>query len=160
MKRLVLLVFTSVLGGAAVLLPQAQYVVPQILARVSLAGLNHPLPLTNVFTPRNDGPFRVSLYLEGTKYTPPGSGYGNACLTVLWTDDSLINRGSPIDNNRTGVNCIYIGESDVTEDSEIPLALTIRAKGGTPITFQTALDSGIPPTAEYSIFGTVEGLAP
>jgi len=56
---------------------------PRIVAQVALTNQTQPIPLTTIFTPKSDGLFRISAYMN--------SPTSCSCLWVLvfyWTDDA------------------------------------------------------------------------
>ena len=121
----------------------------KIIARVSLTGQTGAVPATTLFTPREDGLFRVSAYLVVTGTNNAQQG---ACFDLRWTDDSLTlspSLGFSFPPTPVGPgNCGKIG-------ARAQATIVIRAKAHTPVSFLTNLFG---PAFPYDFFITAEKL--
>ena len=130
---------------------------PCVVARYRVTkGANLDVTL---FTPKTDGMFRVSLYIEASKLTPPGTGVGLGCIGMGWTTDYSGQNGGYFPNGpgsgQVGYNCVLLGQS--TEGPANPV-ITIFSKA-MPIRLLVFLDQDVPPGAEYALSAVVERLS-
>jgi hypothetical protein len=101
-----------------------------------------------LYTPPTDGMFRMSVYFDATNFTRFGTGVGNACLTIIWSDDSVVRRYFPIHGDQ---NCIEIGEKRRGLGAIHPV-MAFFSKAGTPIVFSVKFPGPRPPQgAEYTL---------
>src|SRR5437588_11107787 len=66
--------------------PAVSPVSPPIVARGKLVNQTAPIPTTTIFTPAQDGLYRLSAYATIIKADPSSSS--NWAYTPSWTDDS------------------------------------------------------------------------
>lgn len=127
---------------------------PRVVAQISRIGQTASISQRTLFTPQKDGVFRLSVYLILTS----GDNNSNegAWFYLTYTDDV----GPELQQNFFGspgeVGCSFgnggQGGSVCTWTS------LLRAKAGTPITWQTSI---CPTCSEtYEVFATLEKLQP
>ncbi len=133
---------------------------PTTVARLDLPNQNSEIPVTTIFTPREDGLYRISGYLVGLNNGNPG---GSIVGRFSWADDS----GAQSTNPRSveGIGSFFgYPRSGFGLGIFVSSTFVIRAKANTPITFETfGFDgAGNPITslgdAEFSAFLTIERL--
>jgi hypothetical protein len=125
---------------------------PLIVAKRRLVNQTAPIPTTTIFTPAQDGVFRLSVYATLTGTDSSSQSYwqwGSA-----WTDDAgpqnpqqvyfSPNQDSITSGQFLGLDAIGGG-----------LLTTIEAKAGTPITF-TVSQVGGPDNSAYSLYYVLE----
>jgi hypothetical protein len=122
---------------------------PIIVAQAKLPHQTAPIPESTMFTPAQDGLFRVSAYATVTKSTSGGSW----TFSLKWTDDA-------------GANLeIYALQQSTTSAGQFTsdggygggAVRTFEAKAGTPIMFNLG-EAGHPEGGEYSLYYVVEQL--
>jgi hypothetical protein len=126
----------------------ANPVSPVVVKEISLTNQTANIATTTLFTPVEDGLFRISYYLEAPAEGP--STYATINTQIFWSDDFNPNAN------------IYLASLILNESSATysPGIFVLRVKAGTPITFQTTAPTpNCFPTCEYSLFMTVERLS-
>lgn len=102
----------------------------------------YPGETISLFTPRQDGIFRVSYYLEA-----PSSATGTACVFIRYTDSEAL--------RIVGGNCA----GKAAAATYAPGSVVIHAKAGMPITYNPFLANNNPPgEVTFNFFITVEQL--
>ena len=122
---------------------------PVIVSRMTFKNVTTEIPTTTIFTPQQDGLFRLSLY---DVETTPGSG--SWTFFFNWTDDAGAESGNSFVLAADGTPPQAYGGAG----SGIPGSVMVfRGKSGTPVTFFTFLAGGND-GGTYSLYLTVERL--
>src|SRR5260370_3409405 len=82
----VLAAFTLVSGNRPAGASQAAPTSPPIVARAKLPNQTAAIPVTTLFTPTQDGLYRLSVYTTQTVSVPNSSASWG--LNLFWTDDA------------------------------------------------------------------------
>ena len=139
---LLLPTFTLAQGGKLATPP---FPSPLIVAKSKLPNRTAPIPTTTIFTPSQDGLFRLSVYMTQTVTVPTsGAVWG---FNAGWSDDA----GDEA-----------IGEFLLNVNNPPPGAygfftLILQVKAGKPITYSTTLSNGTD-GGTYSLYYTLERL--
>jgi hypothetical protein len=130
----------------------APFTSPIIVAKGKLVNQTAPIPTTTIFTPAQSGLFRLSVY--GTITNGTGTDLTQWNYNPMWTDDS----GIPLNaaGMLTSINT-HNGSFQWTNIGQMGAAITLEAKGGTPITYSVT-QSGPLDTSAYSLYYTLERL--
>lgn len=78
-----LALFAANLGRTAAQEDNTTLYSPRIVAQVALTNQTQPIPLTTIFTPKSDGLFRISAYMNS-----PTSCGCEWVLAFFWTDET------------------------------------------------------------------------
>jgi hypothetical protein len=123
---------------------------PVIVAKRRLVNQTAPIPTTTIFTPGQDGVYRLSAYATITQSDPSSQSYW--IWNPTWTDDA-----GPANCNG---QC-YVGAGNTPGQFQLQLGLqlgvvmTIEAKAGTPISY-SVYQQGSPDNSAYSLYYVLE----
>ena len=125
---------------------------PPIVAHGKLLNQNTPLPSTTIFTPTQDGLYRLSVYLTITRAdSSSNSQWG---FNVDWVDDVGVQEA----------NFLLLGYGNVSGQFFVyqsfragGTAMPFEAKAGMPITYNVTQIGG-PDNSSYSLYYTLERL--
>ena len=124
---------------------------PVIVARAKLVNQTSPIPTTTIFTPTQNGLYRLSVYATVTRTGSVATGWQ---YDIFWTDDSgPQNGGQGLINGSDG----NTGSFTWTNAGNYGAVLVLEAAAGTPITYDI-LQQGAPDNAAYSLYYTLERL--
>ncbi|HEV2176952.1 MAG TPA: hypothetical protein VGW33_07095 [Terriglobia bacterium] len=134
----------------------------QIVKTVTL--LNQTNPIVNpqtLFTPKEDGLFRVSYYLEPIATTAQennGVGGDYICPSVFYVDDSGLQQDRSV-SQVTGNVCAQGGILNGTTLllTGISDVFTFKAKAGNAITLNVVNQNGPGLSTTYNVLVTIEG---
>jgi hypothetical protein len=128
---------------------------PRIVGTVSLPGQTEAIPTTTIFTPKNSGLFRISIYMttvKPTNYTSVWSYY------LGWTDDAGVEQ-----TNYPGV--VTLNEGNPPQAWGVQQSgylwgpvLVFQAKAGAPVTYSVT-QLGTADGSTYELFFTIEQLS-
>ena len=129
---------------------------PLIVVNQRFSNRRHPLPKRVLYTPLEDGMFRVSIYLRQTAPANPAAAAYTSylCPSIGYTDDAgelLLTEGQgAFVANSFWPSCLAIGTT-ATPSIPVPSAYLFQAKAGKPITFSIdqEYDSTPPPNFDY-----------
>jgi hypothetical protein len=127
---------------------------PLIVAKAKLKNQTAAIPTTTIYTPAQDGLYRLSVYatmITNNEFSQSQWQYG-----VAWTDD---------EGSQSAPYLLYQGDNVLVEfwSSENQLnpmggvILSFEAKAGTPITYNMA-QNGSPDGTTYSLYYVLERL--
>jgi len=148
---LVLLVAFAVVGVSASG-PASASSFPIIIGKIALTNQTAAIAPTTVFTPVQDGLFRMSVYMT---QTPPTSSTDYWFFNANWTDDAgaeLAHQACALPTTVTPPNA-YVGEVGGNPGC----VLVFRAKAGIPITYST-VEGFSGSGGAYSIYLALERL--
>jgi hypothetical protein len=124
---------------------------PVIVARMRFKGVTTSLPTTTIFTPEQDGLYRLSAYDVETSPASDGSLW---TFFFNWTDDAGAESGNSFALPANGTPPQAYGGTA----SGIPGSVMVfQAKAGTPVTFFTLLSGGSD-GGTYNLYLEVERL--
>ena len=124
---------------------------PMIVAKGKLVNQTSPIPTTTIFTPPQDGLYRLTVY--GTIVTAdPTSGTFWDVIPV-WSDDSGQQTASPFLEGSSNVQ----GPFETATDNWGGRIAPFEAKAGTPIAYSVT-QTGQPDNSVYSLYYTLERL--
>jgi hypothetical protein len=135
----------------------APFTSPLIVAKGRRVNQTAPIPTTTIFTPPQDGLFRLSVYATLVSNNPCCGtwwAYG-----VSWTDDAgpqFINTLLASEQATTGQFVQFFNQG-----FQIPLGgavTTFEAKAGQPITHSVTFNNGSSDGTSYSLYYTLERL--
>jgi hypothetical protein len=118
-----------------------------IVQDISFENQTSLLPPTELYTPKNDGLFRVSVYTE--QMTGPTNGTF-VCPSLINTDDSGVTQ------TRTGTGWIECASQYANPSGGI--VFVVRSKANTPLSLTTVPYGLLPSGASYSVYITIERL--
>jgi hypothetical protein len=124
---------------------------PAIVAKGKLPNQTAPIPTTILFTPKQDGFYRASLYMTQVAATASNAGW---IYTLVWTDDAGTENGQPIFVQANQVPPLAWGNSGYGNGGTL---LTFEAKAGQPVTY-SVIYSGSGDAGTYSLYYIVERL--
>jgi hypothetical protein len=127
---------------------------PQIVAKGKLRNQNGPIASTTIFTPPQDGLYRLSVF--GTMSQPDGTSNSYYVVNATFTDDGeaeTLEQLLAATGNMPGQFDTYL---DTFYNSGGP-TVTFEAKASTPIAFNV-LQYGPPDNSKYSLYYTLERL--
>jgi hypothetical protein len=124
-----------------------------IVAKGKMLNQTAPIPTTTIFTPAQNGLYRLSAYATVTAGTCSGSSWA---YTPAWSDDSGV-LGSEYGVLQSNNDCLGPFISVVSYDYTSGEAVTFEAKGGTAITYSVS-QFGSPDGSAYSLYYTLERL--
>lgn len=125
---------------------QSPQVSPRVVAQISRTGQTANIPQRTLFTPQKDGLFRLSVYVINTTVL----GNNGVSLHLFYTDDGGLEHQQFSFGGGAGVGC--------REQATCAWTTVLRAKAGTPITWEAEICSACDLT--YEVFGTLEKLQP
>jgi hypothetical protein len=148
----ILLVIIAVTVGRSAGIPNATLTSPLIVARGRLVNQTQPFPATTLFTPTQDGLYRLSVYATVTTADPTSNStwsYG-----FSWTDDAgAESAGFVLGQNGNQLGQFYNGSYGYPGNAIPPF----EAKKGIPVMHFMA-HSDIPDNSAYSLYFVVERL--
>ncbi len=126
---------------------------PVIVARAKLANQTAPIPTTTIFTPTQDGLYRISAYATVAKADPNSQSAWS--FGVQWTDDA--GAGQLANGVLFGIG--NVSQAFIWENSFSLGGATVilEAKAGTPITYSMTQCCS-PDNSAYSLYYTLERL--
>jgi hypothetical protein len=124
---------------------------PVIVAKGEAPNQTAPIPTTTLFTPTQDGLYRVSAYATMTKPGPENSGSWS--FNVAWTDDAGRQQEQFALDGSFNVQGPFLNDYNFYGGA----VRIFEAKAGTPITFNLR-EGGVSAGAEYSLYYTLERL--
>ncbi len=132
--------------------PAAAPISPPIVAKGKLVNQTAPIPPTTIFTPTQNGLYRLSAYATVTTGTCGGSTWS---YTPQWTDDSglLSTTNEILQSNGSCLGSFILGYAGYSTGATV----TFEAKGGTAITYSVT-QQGPPDGTAYSLYYTLERL--
>jgi hypothetical protein len=124
---------------------------PTILAKAKLVNQTAPIPATTIFTPSQDGLYRVSVYMSQTQL---GGGYGAWDFNLNWSDNAGTEGATPYElSDNNGFDGHYVNNLNASLPGATILLEAIR---GVPVTYSVqALSS---PAGSYELYYVVERL--
>jgi hypothetical protein len=135
--------------------PAGTFSSPQIVAKAKLPNQTATIPTTTIFTPAQNGLFRLSAY--ATIVAPALGSSSVWYYNFSWTDDSGIPQGGG-----NGILCACStdagpGAFGWNFVAGFGVTLIFEAKAGTPVTYNVT-QSGPPDGSAYSLYYTLERL--
>jgi hypothetical protein len=132
--------------------PAVTPVSPPIVAKGKLLNQTAPIPTTTIFTPTQDGLYRLTVYATVTKSAPGSQSYW--FYNIGWTDDA----GPEFDDSilfqsGSGFGQFSYAGLFIQGGTVVPL----EAKAGTSITYSMTQGGGSDNSA-YSLYYTLERL--
>jgi len=128
------------------------YTVPQIVAKGRLINQSAPIPMTTIFSPAQNGLFRLSVY--GTITTGVTNNTSTWSYNTEWTDDSgVVNNGQVL----TSLNQDNIGALNWSNVGQYGATMVFEAKGGTAIAYSVN-QYGPADNSAYALYYTLERL--
>jgi len=118
---------------------------PLILAKSKLPNQTAPIPTTTVFTPSQDGLYRLSVYMTESVAVPTSGAYWT--FNAAWSDDA--------GDEATGVPILNANQTPSGAYGYLTVLLQVKA--GKPITYSTTLSNGTD-GGTYSLYYTLERL--
>jgi hypothetical protein len=148
----ILLVGVFALAGRnSVASPATSVTSPQIVAKGRLVNQTAPIPTTTIFTPAQNGLYRLSVYATVSKADASSSAFW--FYSAGWTDEAGIESAFDLLN----------GYSNTLGQFQSPglyggASLTFEAKAGTPVTYSVTHDPPSPDNSVYALYYTLERL--
>ena len=133
--------------------PAATAPSPKIVKTVTFANQTQAIPQTTIFTPADDGLFRVSIYLETITTNPSNERVAGFSPDLVATNDS----GATQDQPGAGVISGFPVYGSLTNSSTSNVYF-FRAKANTPMLFSNPLSGVIVPPYSYSVYIVIEQL--
>ncbi len=125
---------------------------PAIVAKGKLVNQTATIPATAIFTPSQNGLYRLSAYATLITGTCGGSTWS---YTPEWTDDSgVLSSAYVLQSNNS---CPGSFVSFTSSNYQIGATITFEAKGGTAIDYSVS-QIGSPDGTAYSLYYTLERL--
>ena len=124
---------------------------PPIVAKGKLVNYTASVPLTTIFTPTQDGLYRLSVYAIVSKTDP--NSISSWSYNPAWTDDS----GSRSEDELLIGYGNSLGPFTYEAQYGTGIAVPFEAKAGTPITYSVT-QLGPPDNSVYSLYYTLERL--
>jgi hypothetical protein len=132
---------------------------PLIVAKAKLANQTAPIPTTTIFTPIQDGLYRLSVY--ATLVDPGQSNGAWWAFNLAWTDDA---GSQTIGSFLVGydIGATSIGQFVQLWNAGFNVSMggpvtTFEAKAGQPITYSVTQPNGTD-NSKYSLYYTLERL--
>jgi hypothetical protein len=126
---------------------------PRVVAQISRTGQTAGIPQRNLFTPQQDGLFRLSVYAVLT--SGDNSSNNGVGFSVSYTDDAgTETTGCFFTPGPGAAGC----NSGFQGQPPCEWSTVLRANAGTPITWKTYICQGCNVT--YEVFATLEKLQP
>jgi len=126
---------------------------PAIVAKAKLTNQTATIPTTTIFTPNEDGLYRLSIYATISK--ADNNSQAQWLVNVNYTDDS--EQSQSLGGLLYGLNN-QLGMFEFYDFFlEAGPTVTFEAKAGTPITYSVT-ESGPPDNSAYSLYYTLERL--
>ncbi len=126
---------------------------PLIVAKAKLLNQTAAIPTTTIYTPAQNGLYRLSVY--ATMTNPPADTVWT--FDFAWTDDSgslQSGGGSLLQSNGDSTGSFLLANSTY---NQMGAAVIIEAKGGTAITYDMS-QSGAPDGSAYNLYYILERL--
>jgi hypothetical protein len=124
---------------------------PVIVAKGRLVSQTATIPTTTIFTPNQDGIYRLSFY--GTITQSDFTSNSQWWVYAYWTDDS----GPQSVNPLLAGGSKFTGQFSLYNFSPASSPIVFEAKAATAITYNVA-QAGVPDNSIYSIYYTLERL--
>lgn len=118
---------------------------PLIVAKTKLPNQTAPIPTTTIFTPSQDGLYRMSVYMTQVVAVPTSGSTWT--FNLGWSDDA----------GDEATNQILLGVNQTPTGAAGWVTLLLQAKAGKPITYSTTLSNGTD-GGTYSLYSTLERL--
>ena len=131
--------------------PATPFPSPLIVAKGKLVNQTAPIPTTTIFTPKETGLYRLTVYATVTKADP--NSQSSWSYLPGWTDDAGEAFGSNLllQGGNTPGSFLFEGFW------QLGAGLPLEAKAGTAITYAMT-QSGPPDNSAYSLYYTLERL--
>jgi len=113
---------------------------PVVVQRVSFENQTGPIPQTTIYTPSNNGLYRINVYMEAVTTNPSNSGIGQIKAFLEYTNDSGTTQSPVIDAVRPTPSTNNAGSGST---------FVVRAIANTPMQFSTSFPH-TPPVQPYA----------
>src|SRR6266446_5454833 len=137
---LLLPTFISAQGGKSATPP---FPSPLIVAKSKLPNRTAPIPTTTIFTPSQDGLYRLSVYMTESIAVPTSGAYW--VFNAGWSDDA----------GDEAIGEILLNVNQTPSGAYGFFTLLLQVKAGKPITYSTTLSNGTD-GGTYSMYFTLE----
>jgi hypothetical protein len=137
--------------GAPASSPASAITSPVIVAKRKAPHQTAAIPTTTLFTPTEDGLYRISAYATLTKVGTANSG--SWTFSLGWTDDAGPQTEQFVLDGSFNARGPFLNDYNFYGGA----VRTFEAKGGTPITYNLDED-GVSDGSEYSLYYTLEQL--
>jgi hypothetical protein len=123
-----------------------------IVAWGRLVNQTASIPTTTIFTPTQDGLYRMSVYITMTKADPNSGSYWT--YNIAWTDDAGAESENELFHQNDNTPGQFVYQFLATLGGT---AVPFEAKAGTPVTHSTK-QVGPPDSSAYSLYYVIERL--
>ena len=122
---------------------------PVIVAKGKVINQSAPIPQTTIFTPTQDGLYRISAYATIT--TPDPNSQSSYMFSFFWGDAGSASNATSLLFSNDNTPGVFGGVYPLCD------SIAFQAKAGNAVSYSVS-QSGAPDSAVYAIYFTIEHL--